>query len=57
MNLAACYLKQNYSEDVVKSCDFALKIDSSQVKAYYRRARARNPCDINFAVEDLLKAA
>ena len=42
--------------DVIKSCDYAIAIDPLQVKAYYRRAKARPSSELGQCLEDLNKA-
>jgi len=52
-NRAACWLKLERYEDAVKDCDAALAIDATYVKAYARRATAREALgDVEGALED-----
>jgi tetratricopeptide (TPR) repeat protein len=59
LNLAACYLKLNYSyENVVIHCTDALKIKPDSAKALYRRAVAyAHLCEYELAGRDLIAAA
>lgn len=53
-NRALCYLSLKQYQDAVRDCDEALMIDSSNVKALYRRAQAhRELQDVKACVDDL----
>ncbi len=62
LNLAACNLKLGNSRTAVDSCNEALRLDPTNVKALYRRAKAEmlvsKPGDAGYqrAVDDLDKA-
>lgn len=51
LNIAACNIKSKDFETAVAACDEALKLDPYNIKALYRRARAR-ALPINSGVED-----
>lgn len=40
LNLAAVYLKCDYPDEAIRSCDEALKLDKRNTKALYRKAKA-----------------
>ncbi|XP_071349848.1 mitochondrial import receptor subunit TOM34 [Trachinotus anak] len=53
-NRALCYLSVKRYADAVRDCDEALVIDSSNIKALYRRAQAHKELkDVNTCVDDL----
>lgn len=53
-NRALCYLSVKQYTDAVRDCDEALMIDSSNVKALYRRAQAHKELkDVQACVDDL----
>ncbi|XP_039971763.1 mitochondrial import receptor subunit TOM34 [Xiphias gladius] len=53
-NRALCYLSVKQYRDAVRDCDEALMIDSSSIKALYRRAQAHKELkDIKACVDDL----
>lgn len=53
-NRALCYLSLKQYRDAVRDCDEALMIDSSNIKALYRRGQAhRELQDIKACVDDL----
>lgn len=53
-NRALCYLSVKQYRDAVRDCDEALMIDSSNVKALYRRAQAHKELrDVKACVDDL----
>ncbi|KAM7421909.1 hypothetical protein PAMA_010130 [Pampus argenteus] len=53
-NRALCYLSVKQYRDAVSDCDEALMIDSSNIKALYRRAQAHKELqNINACVDDL----
>ncbi|KAJ3267548.1 hypothetical protein HDU76_011742, partial [Blyttiomyces sp. JEL0837] len=57
LNLAACHLKQQSYAKVIEECNKALSINSSSVKALYRRASAYlKRVELDFALKDLEKA-
>lgn len=46
LNLAACYQKTKDWADSFEACNYAISIDSSSGRAYFRRAQV----DLNFTV-------
>lgn len=53
-NRALCYLSLKQYRDAVRDCDEALMIDSSNVKALYRRGQAHSQLqDVKACVDDL----
>ena len=57
LNLAACCLKTQKWDRVVKECGEVLKLDPNNAKAYYRRGCAHMEGDIDLSKADLEKAA
>src|SRR5690606_37579087 len=55
-NRAACYIKLNHLKDAKNDCTAVLEIDSTNKKAYYRRAQASDLLgEVRPAFEDLSK--
>jgi len=63
LNLAACKMKTAKCDEAVKACDEAIKLDPKNIKALYRRAKARiqptgsTAYDTDCAIKDLTKAS
>lgn len=55
LNIAACNIKSKDFETAVLACEEVLKLDPSNVKAFYRKGRALS-LPINSGVEDFRKA-
>ena len=55
LNIAACNIKVKAFQEAVQACDEVLKLEPSNIKALYRRARA-TALPINAGVPDLRKA-
>ena len=55
LNIAACNLKLKEFDHVLLACDEALKMDPRNVKALYRKAKARIQ-NVNSGVEELESA-
>jgi tetratricopeptide (TPR) repeat protein len=55
LNIAACYIKSKDFESAYEAANEALKLDPYNIKALYRRARAK-ALPINSGVEDFRAA-
>jgi hypothetical protein len=55
LNIAACNIKKKAWSEAAAACDEALALDSQNIRAYYRRARA-TALPINAGVPDLRQA-
>jgi len=57
LNIAACHLANNKFPEAIATCDKVLEIDETNVKAFFRRSKAKDELNqFDEAVKDLTKA-